>query len=289
MSAEPLDGRALASSMKPELAREAAALKASGSEPGLATLRWDGDEAAGAYAGRLEALCTDLGVPFVAELEPLDASTSSAIAAVQRLNENPAVTGILILLPPPPQVDTARLVEAIDPRKDVDGAHPRSVAALYLGREGPAPATPLAVLELLRGHGVPLAGRDTVVVGRSDVIGKPLALLLLREDATVTVCHSKTADLAGHTRSADILVAAAGRPGLIDADLVSPGTTVVDVGTSYVEGKLLGDVDPGVAEVAGRLSPVPGGVGPLTNLMLVRNLFDLTGRAAGRSQAQDGA
>ena len=279
MSAQLLDGWVVVSSMKPARARDAAWLTAAGREPGLATLRFDGDQAASAYAGRLEALCTELDLRFDAAVEPADASTSSAVAAVERLNENPKVTGILILLPPPPQVNSAQLVEAIDPSKDVDGAHPRSVAALYLGAPGPPPATPLAVLQLLRSYEVPLLGRHAVIVGRSDVIGKPLALLLLREHATVTVCHSRTDDLARHTRSADILVAAAGKPGVIGTDMVSPGTAVIDVGTNYVEGKLVGDVDPAVGEIVTQLSPVPGGVGPLTNLMLVRNLLDLTSRS----------
>jgi methylenetetrahydrofolate dehydrogenase (NADP+)/methenyltetrahydrofolate cyclohydrolase len=278
MSARLLDGRAVASSLKVDLAQVAAELTTSAGAPRLAALRFDGDDAATAYAGRLEALCAELGVRFEATVEPADASTESAIAAIERLNERREVTGILVLLPPPAQVDTNRLIEAIDPRKDVDGAHPRNAATLYLGTRGPAPATALAVLELLRSYRVPLAGRHAVVVGRSDVIGKPLALLLLRENATVTICHSKTGDLRRHTRGSDILVAATGRPGLITADMVSPSATVVDVGTNYVDGRLVGDVDPGVGEQAAELSPVPGGVGPLTNLMLAQNLFDLTRR-----------
>ena len=178
--------------------------------------------------------------------------------------------------PPPPQIDTSRLVEALDPDKDVDGAHPRNAAALYLGTPGPVPATALAVLELLRRYEVPLAGREAVVVGRSDVIGKPLALLLLRENATVTVCHSRTADLARHTGAADLVVAATGRLGLLSAEMLSPQATVIDVGTNFVDGKMVGDVAAAAADRVAALSPVPGGVGPLTNLMLVRNLLDLT-------------
>jgi methylenetetrahydrofolate dehydrogenase (NADP+)/methenyltetrahydrofolate cyclohydrolase len=282
MSARLLDGRAVAASLKADLAQAAVELGTSGLAPRLATLRFDGDDAAAAYAGRLESLCGELGVGFEAAVEPGDVSTESAIAVVEQLNERREVSGTLVLLPPPEQVDTERLIEAIDPRKDVDGAHPRNAAALYLGTAGPAPATALAVLELLRSYEVPLAGRHVVVVGRSDVIGKPLALLLLRENATVTVCHSKTPELGQHTRDADVLVAATGRPGLITTAMVSPDTTVVDVGTNYVDGKLVGDVDPNVADHAAALSPVPGGVGPLTNLMLIRNLLELTQRYAGR-------
>jgi methylenetetrahydrofolate dehydrogenase (NADP+)/methenyltetrahydrofolate cyclohydrolase len=276
MSARTLDGRPVAASLKADLAGWAAELSAR--PPRLAALRFEGDEASSAYAARLEALCAELGIGFEAAVEPAETSTGSAIAAIERLNERPDVSGILVLLPPPKQVDTARLIEAIDPGKDVDGAHPRNAAALYLGTPGPAPATALAVLELLRSYEVPLPGRDATIVGRSDVIGKPLALLLLRENATVTICHSKTADLGRHTRGADIVIAATGRPGLITAEMVAAEATVVDVGTNYVDGKLVGDVDPAVSEHAAAVSPVPGGVGPLTNLMLVRNLLDLAQR-----------
>ena len=276
MSAKSLDGRAVAATLKADLAEEAAGPTGAGRPPCLALLQFAGDEAAASYGARLEALCGELEIPFLRVEEPADASTEAAVAAVERLNADPAVTGILILLPPPPQVQTSRLVEAIDPDKDVDGAHPRNAAALYLGTPGPAPATALAVIELLRRYEVPLSGRDAVVVGRSDVIGKPLALLLLRENATVTVCHSRTADLARHTGAADLVVAATGRPGLIGAEMLSPEATVIDVGTNFVDGKMVGDVAADAAERVAALSPVPGGVGPLTNLMLIRNLLDLT-------------
>ena len=276
MSAKALDGRAVAATLKEDLAAEAAELTSGGNPPCLALLQFAGDEAAAAYGARLEALCGELEIPFVHAEEPADATTEAAVAAVGRLNDDPAVTGILILLPPPPQIETSRLVEAIDPDKDVDGAHPRNAAALYLGTPGPAPATALAVIELLRRYEVPLSGRDAVVVGRSDVIGKPLALLLLRENATVTVCHSRTADLARHAGAADLVIAATGRPGLLSAEMLSAEATVVDVGTNFVDGKMVGDVAADAAERVAALSPVPGGVGPLTNLMLVRNLLDLT-------------
>jgi methylenetetrahydrofolate dehydrogenase (NADP+)/methenyltetrahydrofolate cyclohydrolase len=276
-----LDGRALTGRLKQDLAAEAAELAASGRPPRLAALGFAGDDAGAAYARRLGALCEELGIGFALAEALAAVSTEGAIDAVRELNEDAAVTGILILLPPPAQVDTARLVEALDPAKDVDGAHPDNAAALYLGTPGPAPATALAVLELLRGYDVPLEGRDVVVVGRSNVIGKPLSLLLLRENSTVTICHSRTPDIGAHGRRADVLVAAAGSPGLITADMVSPSATVVDVGTNYVDGKLVGDVlYEEVVERAAQVSPVPGGVGPLTNLMLVRNLIGLTARSA---------
>jgi methylenetetrahydrofolate dehydrogenase (NADP+)/methenyltetrahydrofolate cyclohydrolase len=279
MSAKLLEGKAIAPALKGDLAAEAAELAAAGRRPRLAALGFAGDEAGAAYARRLARLCEELQIPFSTVEAPEDMSTGEAVHAVRKLNEDPGVTGILVLLPPPAQVDGARLVEAIDPAKDVDGAHPENAAALYLGTPGPAPATALAVIELLRRYDVPLAGRDAVIVGRSNVIGKPLALLLLRENATVTVCHSRTADLSAHTRTADVLVAAAGRPGLITGDMVAETATVVDVGTNYVDGKLVGDVrHDEVDERAAQVTPVPGGVGPLTNLMLVRNLIDLTRR-----------
>lgn len=275
MSAESLDGRRLADSLKPGLAAALEELRAAGDGLGLATLGFAGDEAAAGYGRRLRALADELGLPLHAVVIGADASTADAVGAIEELNGRSDVGGILVFMPPPPQVDANALVEAIDPRKDVDGAHPLNAAALYLGGEAPVPATARAVLELLRGYEVPLSGRHAVVIGRSAVIGKPLAMLLLGADATVTVCHSRTPDLAAHTRGADLVVAAVGSPGLVTAEMIDEGTVVVDVGTNYVDGSLVGDVAPEVGERAAMLSPVPGGVGPLTNLMLVSNLLDL--------------
>ena len=244
----------------------------------LAVLRFAHDPAASAYATRLSAVCDAVGLGFREVALPNRTSTAHALDALHELNVDAQVAGILPMLPPPAQVDASALVAAIDPDKDVDGAHPQNAAALYLGAQGwsPAPATALAVLELLSAYDERVAGRDAVVVGLSNVVGKPLALLLLRENATVTFCHCQTANLADHTRRADLLVVAAGRAGLITGDMVRASATVVDVGTNYVEGRLVGDVVyEEVAESAARLTPVPGGVGPLTNLMLVRNLLDL--------------
>jgi methylenetetrahydrofolate dehydrogenase (NADP+)/methenyltetrahydrofolate cyclohydrolase len=276
MSTKVIDGRAVAATLKQDLAAAIAALDR---QPRLVALGFAGDDAGAGYARRLLALAEELGVDARLDEVPGDATTEQAVAAVHKLNDDAGVDGVLILLPPPAQIDTAELVEALDPAKDVDGATPHSAAALYLGTEGPAPATAVAVVELLKRYDVPLSGKDAVIVGRSNVIGKPLALLLLRENATVTVCHSRTADLAAHTRQADVLVAAVGQPEMIGADMVSEGTTVIDVGTNYVDGGLVGDVRyDEVAERAGLITPVPGGVGPLTNLMLVRNLVDLIRR-----------
>ena len=275
MTARVLDGRAAAAELREELRAE---VDAAPGEPGLAIVR-SADEAAAVYAGRLEKLCGELGVPT--RSAELSGSTGAAVATVEELNGDPTIAGILVQLPLPDGVDQDAVVAAVDPRKDVDGVNPANAGRLFLGLPALAPATPLAVMELLRRNGVEAGGRRAVVVGRSNITGKPLAILLLAEDATVTVCHSRTPDLGAVTREGEIVVACAGRAGLIGAGDVSPGAVVVDVGTNMVDGKLTGDVRyDEVAEVAGAVSPVPGGVGPLTNLMLVRNLL-----AAARLQA----
>lgn len=269
MSAQVLDGRAVAASLKEELRGEVAGASAVGA---LAIVRGGGDEASEVYARRLETLCDDLGV----EARAVEVTADDALARVEELNADDAVSGILVQLPLPEGVDDVTVAAAVDPTKDVDGVNPVNAGRLYLGLPALAPATPLAVIELLRRHAVELHGKRAVVVGRSNITGKPAALLLLAEHATVTVCHSRTADLAAVVREGEIVVAAAGRPGLVTGEMVSPGAVVVDVGTNWDDaaGRLVGDVAyHEVAEVAGALSPVPGGVGPLTNLMLVRNLL----------------
>jgi methylenetetrahydrofolate dehydrogenase (NADP+) / methenyltetrahydrofolate cyclohydrolase len=269
MSARVLDGRAVAASLKDELRAEVTTAGAVGA---LAIVRGGGDEAAEVYARRLEALCSELGV----EVRVVEVSADGALARVEELNADAAVAGILVQLPLPEGADDVAVAAAVDPAKDVDGVNPVNAGRLYLGLPALAPATPLAVMELLRRHEVPLVGRRAVVVGRSNITGKPTALLLLAEHATVTLCHSRTADLGAVVREGEIVVAAAGRPGLVTGEMVSPGAVVVDVGTNWDEsaGKLVGDVAyDEVAAVAGAVSPVPGGVGPLTNLMLVRNLL----------------
>jgi methylenetetrahydrofolate dehydrogenase (NADP+)/methenyltetrahydrofolate cyclohydrolase len=269
MSAQVLDGRGVAASLKEELRAEVAGASAIGA---LAIVRGGGDEASEVYARRLETLCGDLGV----ETRTVEVTAGNALARVEELNADDAVSGILVQLPLPEGVDDVTVAAAVDPAKDVDGVNPMNAGRLYLGLPALAPATPLAVVELLRRFEVDLHGKRAVVVGRSNITGKPAALLLLAEHATVTVCHSRTADLAAVVREGEIVVAAAGRPGLVTAEMVSPGAVVVDVGTNWDDdaGKLVGDVAyDEVAEVAGAVSPVPGGVGPLTNLMLVRNLL----------------
>jgi methylenetetrahydrofolate dehydrogenase (NADP+)/methenyltetrahydrofolate cyclohydrolase len=274
MSARVLDGRAVAADLKEEL--RAAAAEAGG-DAGLAIVR-SADEAAAVYAGRLEKLCAELGVP--SRSAELSGDTAGAVATVEELGRDPSIAGILVQLPLPDGVDQDAVVAAVDPAKDVDGVHPLNAGRLFLGLPALAPATPLAVMELLRRHDVEVAGKRAVVVGRSNITGKPVAMLLLHANATVSVCHSRTPDLGAAVREGEVVVACAGRAGLIGGDMVAPGAVVVDVGTNFVDGKLVGDVRyDEVAEVASAASPVPGGVGPLTNLMLVRNLLDAAKRA----------
>ena len=271
MSARVLDGKAVAAALKEELRAEAAGLDA-----GLAIVR-SADEAAAVYAGRLEKLCDELGVP--ARSAELEAGTAAAVATVEELGRDPSIGGILVQLPLPDGVDQDAVVDAVDPLKDVDGVHPLNAGRLFLGLPALAPATPLAVMELLRRHDIDVAGKRAVVVGRSNITGKPVAMLLVHANATVTVCHSRTPDLGAAVREGEIVVACAGKAGLIGGDMIAPGAVVVDVGTNFVDGKLTGDVRyDEVAEVASAASPVPGGVGPLTNLMLVRNLLEAARR-----------
>jgi methylenetetrahydrofolate dehydrogenase (NADP+)/methenyltetrahydrofolate cyclohydrolase len=285
VSARVLDGRAVAASLKEELRAEVVA--AAGVLPGLAIVRGGGDEAAEVYARRLEALCEDLGVRARVVEVPGDGSTADAIAQVEQLNADDDVGGILVQLPLPAGLDETAVIAAVDPGKDVDGVNPENAGRLYLGLPALAPATPLAVMELLRRPDVEIAGRRAVVVGRSNITGKPLALLLLREHATVTICHSRTRDLGAVVREGELVVAAVGRAGLVTGEMVAPGAVVVDVGTNWVDGGLVGDVAyDEVAEVASALSPVPGGVGPLTNLMLVRNLLRAAGVRAAATPAR---
>jgi methylenetetrahydrofolate dehydrogenase (NADP+)/methenyltetrahydrofolate cyclohydrolase len=273
MSARVLDGKAVAATLREELR----ARVESEPEAGLAIVR-SADEAAAVYAGRLEKLCGELGVP--SRSVELAGDTESAVATVSELGSDPSIAGILVQLPLPDGVDQDAVVDAVDPAKDVDGVHPLNAGRLFLGLPAMAPATPLAVMELLRRHDVDVAGKRAVVVGRSNITGKPVAMLLLHANATVTVCHSRTPDLGAAVREGEIVVACAGRAGLIGGDMVAPGAVVVDVGTNFEDGKLVGDVRyDEVAEVASAASPVPGGVGPLTNLMLVRNLLDAAARA----------
>lgn len=263
-----LDGKAVAAELREELGSAVA----DAGEVCLAIVR-SADEAAAVYAGRLEKLCAELGVST--RSFELAGDTADAVATVEQIGRDDSITGVLVQLPLPDGVDQDAVVDAVDPRKDVDGVHPLNAGRLFLGLPALAPATPLAVMELLRRHDIDVAGKRAVVVGRSNITGKPVAMLLLHANATVTVCHSRTPDLGGAVREGEIVVACVGRAGLIGRDMIAPGAVVVDVGTNFEDGKLVGDVRYDELEgIAAAASPVPGGVGPLTNLMLVRNLLE---------------
>lgn len=283
VSATLLDGRAVAAAVKDDLKTRVKALAEKGIRPGLGTILVGDDPGSRAYVDGKHRDCAEVGITAIRRDLPATASQAEVEAVVAELNADPACHGYLVQLPLPHHLDTQRLLESIDPRKDADGLHPVNLGRLVLGYPGPLPCTPHGIVTLLRRHGVPLDGAEVVVVGRGTTVGRPLGLLLTRraENATVTVCHTGTRDLAAHTSRADIVIVAAGLPGLLKADMVKPGAAVVDVGITRVVGRdgkghYTGDVAPEVAEVAGFLAPVPGGVGPMTRAMLLANVVDLT-------------
>jgi methylenetetrahydrofolate dehydrogenase (NADP+) / methenyltetrahydrofolate cyclohydrolase len=268
VAATLMDGRALAQRLRGEVAREAAAL---GRPIGLATVLVGDDPASAIYVGRKQEACREAGIrAFHHELRA-DTAEDDLLALVSELNGDERVTGILVQLPLPTQIDEDFVIRAIEPMKDVDGFHPVNAGLLVQGRPALVPATPAGIMELLRAYEVELTGARALVIGRSNIVGKPVALLLLADNATVTVAHSRTRDLERLAREADILVAAVGRAETVTARMVKPGATVVDVGINRDEGSVVGDVAPEVREVAGLLTPVPGGVGPMTIAMLLRN------------------
>jgi methylenetetrahydrofolate dehydrogenase (NADP+) / methenyltetrahydrofolate cyclohydrolase len=272
MSATLLDGRAVSEAIFAEIAgRVRERLERGGSRPSLAVVLVGDDPASETYVRMKRKNSEQVGIESPDHHLPRESTTEQVLELVERLNRDERVSGILVQAPLPDQIDYAAVVEAIDPRKDVDGLHPYNAGRLAIGTPNLVPCTPAGILELLDRHGVELAGRRAVVVGRSNLVGKPVALLLLYRHATVTICHSRSPELAEECRRADILVAAAGRPFLVRGDWVKPGAAVVDVGVSRVDGRLVGDVSPEVAEVAGWLTPNPGGVGPMTRAMLLRN------------------
>jgi methylenetetrahydrofolate dehydrogenase (NADP+)/methenyltetrahydrofolate cyclohydrolase len=275
MAAERIDGKAIAQDVRAEVKREVADWVAEGREPpGLATVLVGDDPASALYVGNKQKASVEVGIEGFDHRLPEDTSHDEVEALLRDLAADPRVSGILLQLPTPPQVDGAALAAQIPPGKDVDGLTPLSAGLLAQGRRGLRPCTPSGIMELLRRHDVPLRGAEAVVVGRSDLVGRPISALLLAANATVTVCHSKTRDLGEVCRRADILVAAVGRPGLIQGDWIKPGATVIDVGSP------VGDVDfDAAAERAALITPVPGGVGPMTIAMLLRNTL-LAARAA---------
>jgi methylenetetrahydrofolate dehydrogenase (NADP+)/methenyltetrahydrofolate cyclohydrolase len=289
-----LNGIAIRDEIYAELKLEIADLSAAGIRPGLAAVLVGENPASQIYVRSKIAACEQLGLGSWMDTPPASETTDELLALIARLNSRDEVDGILIQLPLPPKVDTKRVLEAVDPAKDVDGFHPVNLGRLVSGRPGMVACTPAGCMEVLRRSRIPIEGADAVIVGRSDIVGKPMALLLMHANATVTICHSKTRDLPGVVRRADIVVAAIGRAAMIEPDWVRPGATVIDVGINRIvnaaevqrifakfpvkltqfheKGSLLvGDVHPGVAEVAGAITPVPGGVGPLTIAMLMSN------------------
>ena len=278
MTARLIDGKALAAEVRAALRPAVGALAARGARPGLAAIVAGDDPASRVYVRNKVRACEEVGVRSELHEFPADVAERALLECVAGLNRDPALHGILVQLPLPAHLDTERVLAAVSPAKDVDGFHVENLGALLRGAPRFVPCTPAGVLRLLDHAGVPLAGRHAVVIGRSNIVGKPLALLLLQRDATVTICHSKTARLAELARQADVLVAAAGRPRMVGADMVKPGACVIDVGTSRTaDGKLSGDVDFAAAsKVAGWITPVPGGVGPMTVAMLVANTVRAT-------------
>ncbi|HZW99506.1 MAG TPA: bifunctional 5,10-methylenetetrahydrofolate dehydrogenase/5,10-methenyltetrahydrofolate cyclohydrolase [Trueperaceae bacterium] len=267
MSATLMDGRLASGEVVLRLSRQVAALDFT---PKLTFVRVGEDPASAYYVRSKERLAAKVGIASETRVLPEGTGQAELLALVEGLNADPEVDGILVQLPAP-GIDEAEVLNAIDPAKDVDGLHPVNVGRLWSGRPGLRPATPSGVLALADRYDVPLSGARAVVVGRSNLVGKPVAGMLLARDATVTIAHSRTRDLAEVTREADVLVAAVGRPGLVTSDMVKPGAAVFDVGLSRVDGKIVGDVDPAVADVAGWLTPMPGGTGLMTVAMVVAN------------------
>ena len=273
MPARLIDGKSLAASLRAAQKSAVESLAARGVRPGLAAILAGNDPASRVFVRNKARACEETGVRSELHEFPESVSESALLERLALLNADRRVHGILVQLPLPPHLDTARILAAVSPAKDVDGFHAVNLGALLQGRPGFVPGTPAGVMRLLEHAGIPLAGKQATIVGRSTIVGKPLALLLLQKDATVTICHSRTRDLASVTGQADILVAAAGRAKLITAEMVKPGACVIDVGINRMaDGKLAGDVDfAAVKEVAGSITPVPGGVGPMTVAMLIAN------------------
>ena len=284
-TANLIDGNALSATVREQLAQRATVLKAQGIVPCLAVILVGEDPASAVYVRNKVNACEKAGIRSLKDVYPVDVAPAEVLARIAALNADPAVHGILVQLPLPKQFDSAEVLEAIAAEKDVDGFHAENVGALVQGTPRFIPCTPYGVMKMLESAGVPLKGAEAVIVGRSNIVGKPMAMLLLQAGCTVTVCHSQTRDLAFHTRRADILVAAVGRAKMITGDMIKPGATVIDVGINRLPaeegGKLCGDVDfASASQVAGQLTPVPGGVGPMTITMLLANTIEAAERTA---------
>ena len=285
MTAERIDGKAVAAQIKSELKVRVDALRERGVVPGLGTVLVGDDPGSQIYVGGKHKDCAQVGISSIRVDLPEDTTQEQLDAAIAELNENPACTGYIVQLPLPRHLDEHRALAMIDPDKDADGLSPASLGKLVLNEPGPLPCTPRGIVELLRRHEVDLDGAEVCIVGRGTTVGRPLSLLLSRrsENSTVIQCHTGTKDLFSHTSTADIVVAAVGRPGFLTADMVKPGAVVVDVGVSRVDGVPVGDVAPDVWEVASLVTPNPGGVGPMTRAMLLSNVVDRAEQVAGQA------
>ena len=284
MSAQLLDGNALSAIIRNGLAERAAVLSARGVTPCLAVILAGEDPASNVYVRNKVNACEKAGMRSLKDIYPADVDPAVVFSRIAELNADPGVHGILVQLPLPKQFDSQAVLEAISPLKDVDGFHAENIGALMQGTPRFIPCTPYGVMEMLKSRNVTLKGAEAVIVGRSNIVGKPMAMLLLAAGCTVTICHSQTRDLGFHTRRADILVAAVGRPKMITGAMIKPGATVIDVGINRLpDGKLCGDVDfESAREVAGIITPVPGGVGPMTITMLLANTIEAVERGLGR-------
>ena len=267
MTATIIDGKALAAKVREEVAASVAEL----GHVGLATVLVGDDPASHVYIKHKQKAATDAGMDARDHKLPADTSQDDLLAFIAELNADDEVDGLLVQLPLPDHIDEHTVIEAIDPGKDIDGIHPYNAGRLMMGRPALVPGTPRGVMRMLEEYDVPLAGVNAVVIGRSNIVGRPMAQLLLHANATVTVCHSRTRDLAAHTSNADVLVAAVGRMHMVTAEMVKPGSTVIDVGMNRTDAGLFGDVDPAAAERAALITPVPGGVGPMTIAMVLQN------------------
>jgi methylenetetrahydrofolate dehydrogenase (NADP+)/methenyltetrahydrofolate cyclohydrolase len=281
-TAQRIDGNALSSQLRGDIASRTAALRARGLTPGLAVVLVGDNPASHVYVRNKVKACAEAGMHSVLEQHPASMTQADLLARIDALNRDPAIHGILVQLPLPPQIDANLVIEAISPAKDVDGFHVASAGALMVGRPGFWPCTPYGCMKMLDSIGYSLRGKHAVVIGRSNIVGKPMALMLLQQNATVTVCHSATANLKSHTLQADLIVAAVGKRNVLTADMVKPGAVVIDVGMNRNDaGKLCGDVDfEGVSQVASYITPVPGGVGPMTITMLLVNTLEAAERVA---------
>jgi methylenetetrahydrofolate dehydrogenase (NADP+) / methenyltetrahydrofolate cyclohydrolase len=285
VTAQILDGNATLKLIKQDLTARVERLKEQGVVPGLGTVLVGDDPGSKWYVAGKHKDCAEVGITSIRVDLPATATQGEVESHVAELNADPACTGYIVQLPLPKHMNENEILGQVDPAKDVDGLHPTNLGWLVLGKAAPLPCTPYGIVELLRRHDVPIAGADVCVVGRGVTVGRPLGLLLTRrsENATVTLCHTGTRDLAAHVRSADIVVAAAGVPGIITGDMVKPGAAVLDVGVSRVDGKIAGDVAQDVYDVAGWVSPNPGGVGPMTRAMLLSNIVSVAEQSLSRA------